>query len=300
MYISDHSVVVTKLLGSSPVPVLATLFLLSYAKVLRTIIAALSLTVLHYPHKNVMVWIHDANVSLAKFIPLALAAVLFLLFLFLPYTLLLFLGQWLQSKSHLCLLSWVRNPKLKAILDTYHAPYKPKHRYWTGLLLLVCCALFLVFAFNISGNDSINLLVISSASFGILVWFILSGVVYKSWWLNALEVSFILNLGILAVATYHVKLSGESQAAVAYTSVGTVFLTFMGIVTYHIYIRLKSKVQYIQQGYQLLHRNRNFQRRCEEHGANLEHQCEVTPNIVTHTVVNLRELRSPLDLLDTK
>ena len=300
VYISDHSVVVTKLLGSSPVPVLATLFLLSYAKVLRTIIAALSLTVLHYPHKNVMVWIHDANVSLAKFIPLALAAVLFLLFLFLPYTLLLFLGQWLQSKSHLCLLSWVRNPKLKAILDTYHAPYKPKHRYWTGLLLLVCCALFLVFAFNISGNDSINLLVISSASFGILVWFILSGVVYKSWWLNALEVSFILNLGILAVATYHVKLSGESQAAVAYTSVGTVFLTFMGIVTYHIYIRLKSKVQYIQQGYQLLHRNRNFQRRCEEHGANLEHQCEVTPNIVTHTVVNLRELRSPLDLLDTK
>ena len=300
VYISDHSVIVTKLLGSSPVPVLATLFLLSYAKVLRTIIAALSLTVLHYPHKDVMVWIHDANVSLAKFIPLALAAVLFLLFLFLPYTLLLFLGQWLQSKSHLCLLSWVRNPKLKAILDTYHAPYKPKHRYWTGLLLLVCCALFLVFAFNISGNDSINLLVISSASFGILVWFILSGVVYKSWWLNALEVSFILNLGILAVATYHVKLSGESQAAVAYTSVGTVFLTFMGIVTYHIYIRLKSKVQYIQQGYQLLHRNRNFQRRCEEHGANLEHQCEVTPNIVTHTVVNLRELRSPLDLLDTK
>ena len=35
---------ITKLLGSSPVPVLATLFLLSYAKVLSTIIAALSLT----------------------------------------------------------------------------------------------------------------------------------------------------------------------------------------------------------------------------------------------------------------
>ena len=55
VYISSHSVVVTKLLGSRPVSVLATLFLSSYAKVLRTIIAALSLTVLHYPHKNVMV-----------------------------------------------------------------------------------------------------------------------------------------------------------------------------------------------------------------------------------------------------
>ena len=55
VYISDRSVTVTKILGSSPVPVLATLFLLSYAKVLRTIIAALSLTVLHYTHTR-MKW----------------------------------------------------------------------------------------------------------------------------------------------------------------------------------------------------------------------------------------------------
>ena len=300
VYISSRSVAMTKLLGSSPVPVLATLFLLSYAKVLRIIIAALSLTVLHYPHKNVVVWIHDANVSLAMYIPLALVAMLFLVILFLPYTLLLLLGQWLQTKSHLCLLSWVRNPKLKAILDTYHAPYKPKHRYWTGLLLLVRCALFVVFAFNISGNESVNLLVISSAAFGIFIWFALSGIAYKSWWLNALELSFILNLGILAVATQHVNQSGGSQAAVAYTSVGIALLTFVGIVTYHIYIRIKSKVQYIQRGYQLLHRNGNCNKSGEESGANLEHQCEVTPNVVTHTEVNLRELRSPLDLLDTK
>ena len=53
IYISHRSVTVTKLLGSSPVAVLATLFLLSYAKILRTIIAVLSLTILHYPHKNV-------------------------------------------------------------------------------------------------------------------------------------------------------------------------------------------------------------------------------------------------------
>ena len=154
VYISWRSVTVTKLLGSSPVPVLTTLFVLSYAKLLRTIIAALSLTVLHYPGKNVVVWIHDANISLAKYIPLVVAALLFLLFLFLPYTLLLLLGQWLQPMYHFCLLYWVRNPKLKTVLDTYHATYKPMYRYWTGMLLLVHCAVFLVFAFNISGNDS--------------------------------------------------------------------------------------------------------------------------------------------------
>ena len=296
VYISHRSVTVTKLLGSSPVPVLATLFLLSYAKVLRTIIAALSLTVLHYPHKNEMVWIHDANVSLEKYIPLALAALLFLLFLFLPYTLLLLLGQWLQTKSHLHLLSWVKSPNLKAILDAYHAPYKPKHRYWTGLLLFIRCALFLVFAFNISGNDSVNLLVIFSTTSGIFIWFALSGMVYKSWYLNALELSFILNLGILAAATHHVNQSGGSQGAVAYTSVGIAFLTFVGIVTYHIYLKIKSKVQNIL----CHHENGKCHEKHEVDPGNLDHQCGVTPNIVTHTEVNLRELRSPLDLLDTK
>ena len=268
------------------------LFLLSYAKVLRTIIAALSLTVLHYPDKNVVVWIHDATVSLVKYIPLAVIALLFLLFLFLPYTLLLLLGQWIQSKSHLCLLSWVKSPELKAILDTYHAPYKPKHRYWTGLFLLVRCALFLIFAFNISGDDSVNLLVISSATFGIFVMFALSGVVYKSWCLNAIEVSFILNLGVLAVATYHVNQSGGSQAAVAYTSVGIAFLTFVGIVIYHIYIRIKSKVKYIRRGNRLQHKNNNISI-SENIGC---HPSGSAPN-VTHTEVDLHELRSPLDLL---
>ena len=108
------------------------------------------------------------------------------------------------------------------------------------------------------------------------------------------EVSLILNFGILAVATYHVTLSGGSQASVAYTSVGTAFLTFVGIVIYHIYMQIKSKVQYIQRGYQLLRRHENHGR-CEANDTNVEHQAGVTPNIVTHTEVNLSELRSPLD-----
>ena len=291
-YISHHSVTMTKLLGSSPVSVLATLILLSYAKLLRTIIGALNLTILHYPNKDVLVWAHDANESLSKYIPLVVMALVFLLCLCLPYTLLLLLGQWLQPKSHLYLLSWVNNPKLKAILDTYHAPYKKQHRYWTGLLLLVRSALFFVFTFNISGDESVNLLVISSATSGIFAWLTLSGMVYTSWYLNALEVSFVLNLGILASATYHVNQSGGSQAAVVYISVGIAFLTFVGIVINHIYMRIK-KVKCIEV-YQLRHIHGNCQGRAEENG-NLEYQCEVTPNVVTHTEVSLRELRSPLD-----
>ena len=120
------------------------------------------------------------------------------------------------------------------------------------------------------------------------VWYM----VYTSWYLNALEVSFILNLGILAFATYHVNQSGGSQAAVAYISVGIAFLIFVGIVIYHIYMRIKK-------AHQLRRIHENCQGRCEENG-NLERQCEVIPNIVTHTEVSLSELRSPLDLLNTK
>ena len=293
IYISGRSVTTTKLLGSSPVPVLATLFLFSYAKILRSTIAALSATILHYPNENVLVWIHDANVSLTKYIPLAVIALLFLLFLFLPYTLLLLLGQWLQTKSHHCLISWVKSPKLKAILDAYHAPYKPKHRYWTGLLLVVRCALFLVFAFNISGDDSVNLLVISSTTSGIFGWLTLSGMVYTSWYLNALEVSFVLNLSVLAVATYYVKQSGGSQAAVVYTSVGIAFLTFVAIITYHIFMQIKTKVRYMKLKWK---NNSRVNNTCNVR--NIQYQFNNNPT-VTYTEVNLNELQSSFDLLRT-
>ena len=114
---------------------------------------------------------------------------------------------------------------------------------------------------------------------------------------------FILNLGILAAATHHVKLSGGSQAAVAYTSVGIAFLSFLGIVTYHIYMRIKSKVQYIQCGHQLQRKNETCHGKCEDefNPGNLEYPYWVTPNSdLTCTEVDVCELRSPLDLLDAK
>ena len=173
---------------------------------------------------------------------------------------------------------------------------------------------FLSLPSNISGNDSVNLLVISPTAFGIfiwfslcfsfqviqkliLVWFTLSGVVYKSWYLNALELSFILNLSILAAATYHVKVSGGSHASCCWIYLSWYsFLSFLGIVIYHIYMRIKSKVQYIKCGHQLQRKNQQCQG--NHNSGNLEHPYCVTPNNnVTCTEVDLCELRSPLDLL---
>ena len=68
---------VTRLVGRNAVKVLATLFLLSYAKLLRSIITALSFAVLSYSTEQTeVVWLYDGNINYfqGKHIPLAVTA----------------------------------------------------------------------------------------------------------------------------------------------------------------------------------------------------------------------------------
>ena len=224
------------MLGNNPVSVLATLVLLSYAKILRTLIAVFYITYLEYPTYNRRVWLYDANIDYlsGKHIPLFLVAVLVFLFLFLPYTILLLFGQWLLAISHLRLFSWVNSARLKPFMDSYHAPYKAKHRYWPGLLLVLRLVLLLVFAFNVQEEHSVNLLAILVGTGLLHFWVWASGGVYKNWYLDILEGSFALNLIILAAATYHVTLTRGNQLAVGYTSISIAFVTFIGILVYQL------------------------------------------------------------------
>ena len=242
IFISYYSQRFANLLGTNPVSVLATLILLSYAKILRTLVTALYFTHLEYPTYNRSVWLHDANVDfiIGKHIPLFLVALLIFFFLFLPYTFLLLFGQWLQAISHLRLFSWVNSARLKPFMDSYHAPYKGKHRYWPGLLLVLRFALLLVFALNRQRDTSINLLATLLGAGILQLWAWVSGGVYKSWYLDALEGSFVLNLIALGVATYHVQLSGGDQLTVGYTSVSITVATFLGILAYHIFQQLRQ------------------------------------------------------------
>ena len=299
--VSDYSSKVARLFGSNPVAVLATLFLLSYAKLLRTIIAALFFTFLDYPNEvQVAVWLYDGNIKYlhGKHIVLFLVASLTLLFLFLPYTLLLTVGQWLQAKSNHRLFYWINKPRIKPFLDAYQAPYKDQHRYWTGLMLCLRCALFLVFAFNTQADPSLNLLAISSVAFGLTVVKQYTGVVYKKLHIDILEVSFIVNLGILAIATYYVKLAGAvSQAAVSYTSVSVAFTTFVGVLLYHTYQQAWPKLQ--QRIHQLCHHEErdSSNSRVNKTDAMTDH--ETRPLIAPTTSVIGRPNREPLMVISS-
>ena len=242
--VTKYSPRITRFIGTNPVAVLATLFLLSYAKILRTIITAFYIAFLEYPGgTKEAVWLFDGNIRYlhGQHIPLFLFALLVLIILFLPYTLFLLLGQWLQAYTEFRVLSWMDNLSVKHFLDAYYGPFKPRHRYWTGFLLLVRCVLFVVFAFNVLGDSSLNLLLIVSSMLGVSTILIrLTNGIYKTWLLDLLEASYFLNLGVLAAGTYHVNQAGGNQTVLTYVSVGIAFATFIATAVIQAYTHFKG------------------------------------------------------------
>ena len=242
--VSQLSDRIAKSLGSNPVAALATLLLLSYSKIPCTIITIFSVAILNYPDgTNKLVWLYDGNVPYfqrSDHIVLGTFAILILLFLFLPYTLLLLCGHWLQAFSHKWMFSWLN--KIKPFMDAYHAPYKKRTRFWVGLLVLARCIIFLVTALNTLGNNKLTLLIIISITgfLATLAW--VHHRIYEKFHNDLLEAFFILNLYILAAGTYHIENSGtgsnQNQARLTYTSVGIAFATFICVLIYHVYLRL--------------------------------------------------------------
>ena len=240
---SRHFTRIVRSLGNNPVAVLATLFLLSYAKLLRSIINPLYVTFLEYPSDTKAVWLVDGNVNYLNIIhtPLFLTSLLALFLLFIPFTLLLLLGQCIQAQSERKCFKWISDYRVSTFLDVYHGPFKNKHRYWCGLLLVTRFCIFLVFTFNVYGDTSVNILAIAVCLICLQSTFVFF-TVYKAWYLNVLEASFVINLLLLAIGTYYVEISGGDQKALTYTSVSVAFATFCGIVVYHSCLQVKDTV----------------------------------------------------------
>ena len=81
-----------------------------------------------------------------------------------------------------------------------------------------------------------------------------TGRIYKAWYLDVIELSFILNLGIVSTATLYIRsrTNGVNESdrnnhtAVVYSSVGTAFITFIAIIFFHTYKQLQSSEQFKQ------------------------------------------------------
>lgn len=172
--ISRYSITMSKLIGSNPIAVLATLVLMSYNKILNIIIDVLSSVDLSYPNeRQVAVWLKDGNMSYlhSEHLILSIVTILVLVFLFLPYTIFLLLGHLLYHLPYHRYYHWVLM-RIKPLLDSYYAPYKRKTRYWTGFLLLVRCSLYIVFSYNSLGRIRYSLMamIIAFSVVGSITW----------------------------------------------------------------------------------------------------------------------------------
>ena len=244
MIISSHySTRISRLCGNNAVQVLATLFLIVYAKLLRLIIAVFSFTTITYPDGYMRtVWLVDGNIEFlkGKHVYLFLMTILFVI-LSLPYTISLLTIQWLLKVSNYKAMFWVQS--LKPLFDAYTGPYKDNHRYWTGLLLVVRIVVLTSFSLNRSNNPTLNHFIIIVLTVALLIWLYFTGWVYKHFLNNCLEVFFLCNLSLTSVAALFQLSNNSHSPVVIYVSTGTVFMVFVGIILYHAQRRMPKGVR---------------------------------------------------------
>ena len=233
---AKYSSKLTILLGNKAVPILATLFLLSYMKLLSTVGSILEFSTIDEYSKftkvsTITVWSVDGNFIYFGFphVLLFMVGLAVMLFLWMPYTFILLSMQWLRRLSDFQLLKWVAY--FHPVYDAYFAPLKHRHQYLYGVLLLVRGILLMTFAstFSISHSTNLLLLLIFGAT---LSFYIIVGQPYKSTAVQVLQASFHLNLTLLsAFGIYSFSTNQPTLQAIAVSfSVGVAFLQFCGIV----------------------------------------------------------------------
>ena len=279
-----YSVLLSRVIGSDPIAVLATLLLMSYTKILRIIIEVYSFVDLDYPEdEKVRVWLKDGNVLYlsSKHLLLMVVTSLVLVLIFLPYTLLLLLGYKLYRFTGWKHFRWFS--RIKPFLASYYAPYKYPMCFWTGFLLLVRCALYIIFSFNSLGGTRRSLLAIILMFTALAI--LGSGRIYENTVVNVVEMFVYFNLIVLSTAT----LAEYKWPAVAYTLVGTVFVIMVCTAVYQFHLLyLASTAAWLKVKVKLFpyFQHSGSPSRAEVPLPNLSHDPH---KIVSKSVIDLRE-----------
>ena len=122
------------------------------------------------------------------------------------------LTQCLQRLSQCWLFGWVW--RIQPILDAYTGPYRDKYRFWTGLFLLLRIFLFLGYALNILGDQTLNLLVTIITIAGVLCLKCTIKEIYRNWILDMLENLFLVNLIIASTAIWYIHSDEQKLSAI--------------------------------------------------------------------------------------
>ena len=246
--ISQWSTKLSNMFGRNIVPVLATLVLMSFTKLLRTTTNALMTSKLHCGSHEWTVWSVDGNINYGTTKHSILVAFsVVVLVLSIIYSCLIFSTQWLQRYSYLCCHS--RNDpvlKLLPFIDAYTGPYKERYRFWTGLLLIVRLLLTVVFIYTSGSLHALNNYVIVLVE--VIILYILKDNVYCRGQISILEQSFHINLFVLALTNSFISQSTYKVyvSFITVTSIAVSMVTFIVTIVYHLYIKIKRMQCYKQ------------------------------------------------------
>ena len=216
---SRYSTGILRLTYTRSLPVLATLFLLSYTGILRTVLTVLFSysTITHLPsgHQQ-LVWSIDASVPLfgLKFTILFITClVLFLLLI--PLNVTLLFRYFLQFK--------IVN-RFKPFLDAFQGSYKDKYYYWIAVQLSLRSFLFAFYAFSTKLRLILSTMLL--IIFGFYTGYIRPN---KNKMVNIQELLLLLNLTLM----YAVSYQGSIFFIVTNVMIGLAFVQFGIIVLYH-------------------------------------------------------------------
>ena len=262
IFVAHRSKRMTKVFGNNSVDVLATLFLLSYAKLLRTVIAVLYPANLYVYKDNgeqvksltTVVWALDGTLRYGRVPHIFLLLVVILIvipFLWAPYTFCLLFIRPLRRHSEYKFLKWV--DKWMPFFNAYVGPLNPSNHHWVGLLLLARFVLLFVFTITYADDPFASLL--SLVIVIVLLLMAYTGRLYDNpttfnsrflpetvSFRSILEVSFLFNLAVISVITLYLREDTTSKEVVVSISVGIAFIQFCGIVVFHILTILKNKI----------------------------------------------------------
>ena len=238
--LSNRYIIFTRLVGENAVKVLSTLILLSYSKMLRITIGALKLKLVrvHSASISEMRWVADGNIlyfdrqrHLALFV-IAVVVVMLLL----PFAMSLLCIRHVYSLSNRCKLFSFFD-KLKPFFDTYTGPFKDSAKFWTGLLLFVRLLLLIVNSLDYKDNV-IPYYAIIAACLILSTIMVFSRGVYEKRCLNIAEYFFILNICFVFLINTYKGGPDSWKSTSSHLLVSCSLLAFLGIVAYHIYLKL--------------------------------------------------------------
>ena len=225
---SRYSTTIQRLTAHRALPVLATLFLLSYTKVLLTVSNVMfsytSITDLPSNHTT-LVWSVDTSVPLfgVKFTILFIVCLILFLTL-VPFNIILLFTRTL---SYFKVVTY-----FKPLLDAYQGPYKVKFYYWTGLQLLIRAVFFGLTALDRNVNLTVSILLI-----GVLIWLQEKMAPFKSKLNNYMEVLCLFNLLVIFV----ISLYATSNDVVISIFVSLAMIQLLWVILWHIKSLLWSK-----------------------------------------------------------